>query len=246
MARRYALYWRPAPGPLAGFGADWLGWDPARGATVPANGLAGLAPGTQERVTATPRKYGLHATLKPPFRLAERCDLEGLQAACQRLADQVAPVTLDGLAVAQMGRFLALRPVGETRALDALARMLVEVLDPFRAPLTEAELAKRRKARLTPAEDALLLRWGYPFVMEAFRFHVTLTGPLDEAERAVITPALERALAPLLPRPFVIDAFTLLEERNGFFHDLHRYTLAGDSAASAAATVASSWPSFET
>ena len=56
-------------------------------------------------------------------------------------------------------------------------------LQPLAAPLTPVELERRRAAGLTPEEDALLLRWGYPFVLERFRFHLSLTGALRDAER---------------------------------------------------------------
>ena len=36
-----------------------------------------------------------------------------------------------------------------------------------------------RHPNLTPGQDALLQVWGYPYVLEHFRFHLSLTGPLD-------------------------------------------------------------------
>ena len=37
------------------------------------------------------------------------------------------------------------------------------------------------KSGLTDRQEALLTQWGYPYVMEEFRFHITLTGALDPA-----------------------------------------------------------------
>ncbi|MFX0545375.1 DUF1045 domain-containing protein [Roseovarius sp. S1116L3] len=217
---RYAIYWTPAPGPLAGFGADWLGWDPVTGSERPHIATADLP---IAQITARPRKYGLHATLKAPFRLATDRTFDGLRSALDRFAGRCAPVQLEGLSLARLGKFLCLRPEGDSSALTALAADTVQQLDSFRAPLTETEIARRRHAHLSPEADALMLRWGYPHVMARFRFHVTLTGPLDDDMAARTKRALAPLLDPLLPRPFAIDALTLMgENENGWFHALHR------------------------
>ena len=66
---RYAVYYAPpADDPLAVFGAGWLGWNAVEGALAQHPEIAAL-PAPVERITATPRKYGFHGTLKPPFRL---------------------------------------------------------------------------------------------------------------------------------------------------------------------------------
>ena len=224
--RRYAIYFTP-DGALADRGAAWLGWDAAAGEAREPPCVPGL-PRPAGEITARPRKYGFHATLKPPFRLAAgRSEVE-LDRALAAFAEARLAVQLDGLEVARLGRFVALRPVGETGALEALAAAVVEVFDPFRAPLSEEEIARRRAARLTPRQEALLARWGYPYVMEEFRFHMTLTGPLapDELERTAAV--LAEHFAPVLPAPFVVGGVTLLgEDERGRFHHLHRYALTG-------------------
>ncbi len=105
---RYAVYYTVPQGPLADFGASWLGWDLVTGREVPHQTLPDLSQNEIAEITQTPRKYGFHGTIKPPFRLADGCDADGLMLAFQRAASQVAPVTLDGLKLAQIGRFLAL------------------------------------------------------------------------------------------------------------------------------------------
>jgi hypothetical protein len=49
-------------------------------------------------------------------------------------------------------------------------------------PLTEEELTRRRKAELTPEQDKLLVDWGYPWVLDEFNFHFSLTGSLDSVD----------------------------------------------------------------
>ena len=220
--RRYALYYTPPQGEFADFGASWLGWDAARGAAVPQPALPGL---DIAALTAEPRKYGFHATLKAPFRLAEGARASDLAVAAEALAAQLGPVTLDGLALTRIGPFLALTPDGDPAALNALAAQVVEVLDPFRAPLTEAEIARRNPARLTPRQRELLDRWGYPYVLDEFQFHMTLTGALDDKALDHVTAALAPRLD-AIPRPFTLDAISLMgEDASGRVHLIRRMAL---------------------
>lgn len=224
---RYALYFTPPPGPLAALGAAWLGWDPVAGRAVAHPAMPGV-PAPIAEITREPRRYGLHATMKPPFRLAEGQTADALEAAFARFCAHGAPVVLDGLTVAPLGRFLALVPEGDTSALDALAAATVRTFDPFRAPPTAAELARRRTAGFSPAEEALLVQWGYPYVMEAFRFHITLTGRMPRADIPGLRDMLAEHLRPHLARPFRIDALSLAgEDETGRFHVIHRHPLAG-------------------
>ena len=224
---RLAVYWVPPEGPLARFGAGWLGWDPAGAREVARPPMPGLSVPVEE-ITQAPRRYGLHATLKPPFYLAPGETAEALEAAVAELAAVTPPAEAAGLIAAPLGRFLALIPEGPTAGLDALATRIVEGLDRFRAPAGAGEIARRRAAGLSPLQDAMLLRWGYPFAMEAFRFHVTLTGPLDPSDLATVEAALRPRLAPLLPRPFRLDAIAILREgADGRFRLLRRLALTG-------------------
>lgn len=225
--KRYAIYYAPEPGPLARFGADWLGWDAATGTECTPPALTGL-PCPIDEITGTPRKYGFHGTVKPPFRLAEGRGVDELHKAATALSRVLQPVTLDGLQLSQLGHFLALTAQGRTTGLASLASHVVMELDAFRAPPTDAEIARRSPASLTPTQNALLRRWGYPYVMEEFRFHLTLTGRMSDDDLAVTKSVLEPAVAPLLPEPFEVTSLCLFGEgEDGRFRNLHRYTLSG-------------------
>ncbi len=225
MDRRYAIYWAPE-GPLAEFGASWLGWDAVRGQSAAAPVIAGL-PDTREKLIGAAGRYGLHATLKAPFAPKPGTAHEHVLAAAEALAARLAPAEVEGgLALGEIGGFLALLPVGDTRALDARAAEITRALEDLRAPLTDAERARRGAERLPPDLRENLERWGYPYVMEAFRFHVTLTGNLDAGLAAVVRAALEPHLGPLLPRPFRLDAICLFgEDPEGRFHLRRRFPL---------------------
>ncbi|SFT09378.1 DUF1045 domain-containing protein [Methylobacterium sp. yr668] len=220
MSRRYALYWLPAPDSrLEAFGRSVLGTDNVTGLPVPhPEGLGDLAP-----VTAGARVYGFHATLKAPLRLAPGTGEADLVAAARALAAAHPPVSVGPLRVAALGPFLALVPETPPPELGLLAAECVAALDPFRAPLTEAERAKRRPERLDPRGRALLDRWGYPYVFEAFRFHMTLTDALPEAERDLWHRRLSEAYAAAGPEPLRIDAVSLLtQDGSGPFRLLAR------------------------
>lgn len=224
---RYAVYVTLPRGPLADLGAAWLGWNAATGERPDAPLVPGLSRPAHD-LTATPRKYGLHGTIKPPFRLAQGHDFDALQEGFAQLCATCSPITLDGLALTRLGGFLALTPIGERQALSGLAAHVVASLDSFRAALTDDELERRRKSNLTERQEVLLRDWGYPYVMEEFRFHITLTGRLERTEADQVFSALQPWIEPHLPRPFRIDALTLCgEDTTGHFHELHRCALTG-------------------
>ncbi|WP_407495490.1 DUF1045 domain-containing protein [Pseudooceanicola sp. MF1-13] len=216
---RYAIYYVPAPGPLMGFTARWLGWDVLTGSPAAHPDL----PVDVAAITATPRKYGFHGTIKPPFHLAEGSEAGALLDAARLLCATLPPVTLEGLELSRIGRFIALTPVGDTDALATLAATCVRNLDRFRAPPSEAELARRRQANLSPRQETLLDAWGYPYVMEEFRFHMTLSGRLNSEKVGEVIEVLRPELSPWLGKPYRIDALALVGERTDKHFELIDY-----------------------
>jgi putative phosphonate metabolism protein len=194
---RVAVYYAPPPDdPLFAAGTSWLGRDPESGAPAPQPDIAGI-----EEVTAEPRLYGFHATLKPPMRLAEGRQWSDVMRAATELADRTAPFDLPPLAISDVFGFLALRETVPCPPLQALADACVEQLDAFRAPPSESELARRRRGSLTPVQDAMLMRWGYPYVFESWFFHMTLTRRLTAEEKQLYQPAAEAHCACAIATP---------------------------------------------
>lgn len=221
--QRFAIFYTPPAGSaLARAGAAWLGWDADKGCALahPDLGLdlAGL--------TETPRKYGLHGTLKPPMRLA--CPVPEFLDAVQTLADGMAPVALGRLRLRPMHGFLAILPETQSRALGDAAAQVVAVLDPYRAPLSQHDMARRREAGLTASQDALLARWGYPYVMDEFRFHVTLSGNCAPAQMADALRAAHAWFDPALEEDHHLDALCVFgEDHDGHFHLVTRFAMRG-------------------
>jgi hypothetical protein len=147
--------------------------------------------------------------LKPPFRLADGRGEPELLDAVAAYAATAMPVRIPALRLATLGHFMALVPDGKLAALDALAADCVRDFDRFRAPPGESELERRRAARLSPRQDQLLTQWGYPYVMEEFRLHLTLTGRLTTEDQALLAPILARLTAPYCGTPIDIDALAV-------------------------------------
>lgn len=223
--RRYAVYAAPPAGSdLACLGADWLGWNPEAG-----EARAGVEPSHLPRpradLTAAPRRYGFHGTLKAPFRLAEGAAPEDLAAAMAQLAEE-RQAFAQPLALASLEGFLALVPQGSPANIDDLAAACVIGLDAFRAEPDAAEIARRDPTRLSAQEAAGLARWGYPYVLETFHFHMTLTGPLPPEEVAPVRAALDRIFASALRQPMPVAEICLFgEDGEGNFHVVRRFAL---------------------
>ncbi|MEM1374099.1 MAG: DUF1045 domain-containing protein [Pseudomonadota bacterium] len=203
--QRFAVYFTAPGSELAKRGATWLGWDIATGKPVP-------QPRILEEATQTPRRYGFHGTLKPPFVLADGYSAHDLARETRALARTLTPFEVPALNVSTLGSFLALT-TDDTADLRQLASACVTELDQFRAPPSESELARRRARPLSLAQDALLRRWGYPYVGEEFRFHMTLTGRLKEDERQTLMDRAQIHFSGLTgPQPIV--AITLCGEKS--------------------------------
>ncbi len=213
MTARLAIYYAPPPGsPLEAFGCQWLGRDHRSGRALTQPSLPGVAPDRLALITASPRYYGFHATLKAPFALAaEQTEAALLQALASFAAEQ-APVACPPLQVADVSGFIALILSRPAPALQRFAAECVRAFDPFRAAASPAEIAKRRASGLSPRQDEQLLRWGYPYVLDDFQFHMTLTERLVRPELDRMLAVLRARAAALTTEPFVLDAISLYRQ----------------------------------
>lgn len=146
-------------------------------------------------LTIAARRYGFHATLKAPLHLAMGRTEDELRAAADAFAAGRTPVVISGLRPAAIGGFRALLPGGDQGGLNALASAALREFEDFRAPLDEADVRRRRPERLTRRQRELFERWGYPYVLDEFRFHLTLTDPVPAERAAGVDAALEEHFA---------------------------------------------------
>jgi putative phosphonate metabolism protein len=205
-APRYALYYAPRPEEgLAVAASQWLGWnpEPGRARAVPLS--SGIDPERLGELTAEPRRYGFHGTLKPPMVLANEVSESDFLAVVGRFAAGQRSLTVPSIKLAELSDFLALVPTARSPDLQDLADRCVIEFDEFRRPADEAELARRRANGLSPRQEELLKRWGYPYVLEEWRFHLTLTGRIaDAAERAAVMGILKQRFSGFVDRPLQV------------------------------------------
>jgi putative phosphonate metabolism protein len=203
---RYAIYYAPEPGSvLDRFGAALLGYDAATGEDLPFPAdVIEAAPDWRE-LTSDPRKYGFHATLKAPFSLAQGNTEADLFAACAALGAAPRAIPLIRPVVGAISGFVAIIPAEPPAELIQLAADCVREFDVLRAPLTEADRARRNPSQLPAAQRDYLDRWGYPYVMEQFRFHMTLTGRLGSERREPVLAMLRSRFASTGLQTLAID-----------------------------------------
>jgi putative phosphonate metabolism protein len=228
VAPRYAIYFCPASdAPLTQLGNCWLGRDASTGAALDPDLPDHIQRENWLRATESPRRYGFHATLKPPFRLVDGASLQDLQDAlrdfCQRHERFEAP----RLYIRSIGQFLALTLSAPSEDLQFLAAESVSQFERFRAPLTEAELAQRLHNSLSSREREHVLKWGYPYVFDTWKFHMTLTSALPSQALSFFDPYLRDRFASVCARPFIVDSICIFCEPapGSRFHLVDRVSL---------------------
>jgi len=209
---RYAIYYAPEPGsPLDSFGRNWF--NPSN-----SGNYVGSTKLTAKRVaelSESSRRYGFHGTLKPPFGLNPSTTLESLLNAARVFARTVAPIEIPPLELAIIGKFIALTPMTQSAALEKLAAACVRAFEAFRVPLSDEQMENYKLNRLTVHQEQMLEHWGYPYVMEEFRFHISVTDRIDDSkERYDVVEALESLAAPVLGKATMIRELTVFGQDN--------------------------------
>src|SRR5262245_32350237 len=212
-AARYAVYFVPAAdSDLYGFGRSIHGYDCYTGEEIPFAADIGLDAKTWRALTEEPRRYGFHATLKAPFRLASHREAALIEAFLVFAAEN-RPLARIVPHVRMLSSFVAIVPRERSPALDELAAQCTMAFDRFRAPVSAQERARRVAAGLTPDQVNNLDRWGYPYVFSDFRFHMTLATKIPVGRQDEVVTALERAFAHACgDHPVAIDRLSLLKQ----------------------------------
>ena len=210
---RYAIYHAAARGSdLDRFGAQHLGYDAWTGGGLPFPADLAEAVADWRALTEDPRKYGFHATLKAPMTLADGRSERELLTACAEFADAPRAIPVIRPVVQSISGFIAVIPAEPSADLEQFAADCVTAFDGFRAPLTAEDRARRNPSKLTARQCEHLDRWGYPYVMEEFRFHMTLTGRLDASRREPILAMLQARFARLRIARLAIDGIALFKQ----------------------------------
>lgn len=211
-AARFALYYAPPRhSPWWRIGCEWLQRDPQTGENLAPPAVDGLGSLSLAELTSAPRCYGWHATLYPPFACAPGITPADVLARATRWAARQTPFALP-VTVGTLGRFVALCPANARAAatVAGLAADAVHTFHPLRAKPDAAELARRSAHELTQQQRALLEKWGYPFVFDEYRFHMTLSNSIDAGPAAALLAWWRPRLAELGPLP--IDGAALFTQ----------------------------------
>ena len=210
LPQRIALYYAPAlHDPLWSAAASWLGRNPETNAPVARPDVPGLPEITREAAV-----YGFHATLKPPMRLRAGTTWDAVLRTVDEVASGIAPFDLPAMAVADLHGFIALRETTPSVSLQSLADACIAGADALREPPDAEELARRRRGgSLTSAQEAMLVRWGYPYMFATWFFHMTLTCRLPPEPRAQVIAAARAHFAAALARPRRVEDICIFTQR---------------------------------
>jgi hypothetical protein len=211
---RYAISYVPAAdSAFYRFGSSILGYDCYTGQELPPAADLKAAAVDWARVTAEPRRYGFHATLKAPFHLSSACTETQLVSAFDNFANIGHAVPMITPAIEMLSGFAAIVPLEREPPVDALAVACTTLFDAFRAPMTAQERARRVASGLSPSQMQNLDRWGYPFLFSDYRFHMTLTSTIQTRQRGAVLAALrERFQSMCGDQPILIDRLALLKQ----------------------------------
>ncbi len=210
---RYAIYFSPKPDcDLFRLGSHWLGRDAIAGERLDPALSNGLSRVEWRTATESPRRYGFHATLKPPFRLATGSTYDELRNAVRTFAASYKSFAAPPLTVGTLGRFLALTLSTPSTEFSALAAECVRTFDYFRAPASDEELALRLRDSMSDQERQYVRLWGYPYVFETWKFHMSLTGSLPKEKLPHLEEALVERFAPVCGQIFPVDSICIFHE----------------------------------
>lgn len=229
---RYAIWWVPRPETALGrFGADWTGWCADRGVTQARRALSALSR-PRAGVPGAVRLRGLHATVCPPFRLAEGRSPWALENALAELARRTAPIRLPRLHLTVDGGRVVLAPM---RPNEALTRLLAGAAEAVMPSVVSAGYAALTGDGLVAAggivlPDRPVAQAAAPAVPQ--RFGVALTDRMAPAEAAEIVAELAPVLGPVLLRPQTLADLALVGDPGGGrpWRLLDRFTLDGECA----------------
>ncbi|MEL7043133.1 MAG: DUF1045 domain-containing protein [Pseudomonadota bacterium] len=210
---RYAIYFAPSAETLLWkSGSEWLGRDAYSGSPVERREFPGTRDEDIDRLTSSASHYGFHATMKAPFVLKEGFTEDQLLKYLESFSLEQSSFEAK-LSVRPLGQFLALRLLSGMEQMRKLHEDCVRKFDKFRAPLTMEDIERRRKANLSPDQDARMLEWGYPYIFDDFRWHMTLSNRiLSDSTRDKMLEHVQAFFKDVIAKPILIDGVAVYRQ----------------------------------
>lgn len=210
---RYAIYFTPPrDDALTEAAAAWLGRDAFSGADTGGAAIGEMSQSLVRYHLAAPRRYGFHGTIVAPFRPADGVGEDDVLAALSGFCASERTFEIPSVELKALSTFLALMPSQRCTELEAMAERAVRHFRPLQAALDESDIARRNPGKLSARQNEYLRKWGYPYVMEEFRFHMTLSGSLDSETMRSVHSAAHQWFAPFLGRPLAVGGLAAFVE----------------------------------
>ena len=214
-AGRYAIYFSAKTGTSLDLASiSWLGRDARTGAETPCATISGINADRFYELTADARHYGFHGTLKAPFHLVDGATETDLLECAENFAQNCHHFQMPSLQVSTIAGFLALVPRENSESLQRHAFNCVRAFDHLRAPLTEQDYARRKWDTLTQSQKDNLVQWGYPYVDDEFRFHMTLTSRVQGKESELLQGAARRHFESSLSARLECSSLTIFAQKD--------------------------------
>ena len=231
---RYAIYYAPPKeSNLEEFGRYWFGWDPINAKSINnkqrINYLNGFGIKNLKNIDKNvliARKYGFHGTLIPPFKLNKNYSTKTLFKKTEKIAKKFKKFKFYKFKLKKINNFYAFVQNKKNNNINKLSNRLVRELFKFRSPLTKKEIDRRNPSKLSKFQLNILYKWGYPYLMSEFKFHMTLASEVTGNKLYSELKKIENNKEIILNEINNFDKIYIFgENQKGMFENLENFSL---------------------
>ncbi len=231
---RYAIYYAPPKeSNLEEFGRYWFGWDPLNAKLINnkqrINYLNGFGIKNLKNIDKNvliAKKYGFHGTLIPPFRLNKNYSTNLLFKKTEDIAKKFKKFKFYKFKLKKINNFYAFVQNKKNNNINKLSNRLVRELFKFRSPLTKKEIDRRNPSKLSKLQLNILYKWGYPYLMSEFSFHMTLASEVTGNKLYFELKKIEKNKEIILNEINNFDKIYIFgENQKGMFENLENFSL---------------------
>ena len=231
---RYAIYYAPPKeSSLEEFGRYWFGWDPLNAKLINNKhrinylnrfGIKNLI--NIDKNVLIPKKYGFHGTLIPPFKLNKNYSTNTLFKKTEEIAKKFKKFKFYKFKLKKINNFYAFVQNKKNNNINKLSNRLVRELFKFRSPLTKKEIDRRNPSKLSKLQLSILYKWGYPYLMSEFNFHMTLASEVTGNKLYSELKKIEKNKEIILNEINNFDKIYIFgENQKGMFENLENFSL---------------------
>ena len=231
---RYAIYYAPPKeSSLEEFGRYWFGWDPLNAKLINNKqrinylnrfGIKNLK--NIDKNVLIAKKYGFHGTLIPPFKLNKNYSTNKLFKKTDEIAKKFKKFKFYKFKLKKINNFYAFVQNKKNSNINKISNRLVKELFKFRSPLTKKEIDKRNPSKLSKLQLNILHKWGYPYLMSEFKFHMTIASEVTGNKLYFELKKIEKNKKIILNEINNFDKIYIFgENQKGMFENLENFSL---------------------